>query len=479
MNNEFYGPGCCAKSWCPSTNWTVVASIVNAPPSPLLPGVIYLVGTSPTGEFSTHANMFARYSYEARSWEFCAPFSGMRVTPENALSCSILQFGSNGWVQLCESGGVCLPVNISVNGVALAAALAGESRVIQVLQGGSPVGTVNPVTNIVTIPPCPASGTVETTINGVNMPSTPSGGTITILVTQGGNPVGAVNPGLWTVEIPECEPVELSVNGTDFPDVASGGSIALSVLYQGGPVGTVDTGTGVITIPDAFAQLRDSAANNLGAPVLTLPGATVNIPAPDAIAQLRDTLSALLSTTNIRSGQTLSITAPNGVVNTTDGLTLIGNVLSGGNYNVPQSRIFYKDVANADQVTALSNTVFISGALRPSLQIPRGQLTRNGAPTGVYISVAELISGAIPDVASPLKFGWGAGDADTLTWTVTADEAGTYGTYTQDGSSGAITYNKNSGGFVALSGSVTLAVADTIIVRRTVTTSQGFSKWAL
>lgn len=77
----------------------------------------------------------------------------------------------------------------------------------------------------------------------------------------------------------------------------------------------------------------------------------------------------------------------------------------------------------------------------------------------------------------PLKFVWKAGDSDTVIWTVTSDEAGTYGTYTSDGGSGALTYSLNGGSFVALSGTITLAVADTIVVRRTITTSAGYSRW--
>lgn len=78
----------------------------------------------------------------------------------------------------------------------------------------------------------------------------------------------------------------------------------------------------------------------------------------------------------------------------------------------------------------------------------------------------------------PMKMGWGAGDADTLEWTVTDAEAGTYNSYTQDGGSGTITYSKNGGSYTALSGTITLAVGNTIKVRRTTTTNAGYSTWA-
>jgi beta-glucanase (GH16 family) len=86
---------------------------------------------------------------------------------------------------------------------------------------------------------------------------------------------------------------------------------------------------------------------------------------------------------------------------------------------------------------------------------------------------------ALKVILSPLKFAWGAGNADTLTFTVTADEAGTYNTYTQDGSSGTITYSLNGAAYASVTGTIVLAIGDTIRLRRTTPTAQGFSRWAL
>lgn len=232
-------------------------------------------------------------------------------------------------------------------------------------------------------------------------------------------------------------------------------STSVIVVQQGGsPVGSLDPDTGIVTIDecdaceDGSVQLKDSAGNDIGAPV------------------------------SVPSGGSVDITAPDGTVNTTDGLTPVGLVKSSGSANLPPSRISYKDAANADQVTGDINTGFVASRIQPAYQFPRRQLTVNGVGTGQYVTLPDLADGTIPNVVSPLKFGWSAGDADTLTWTVTSDEAGTYTTYTQDGASGTITYSKNGGGFAALSGSITLAVSDTIVVRRTITTNAGWSRWA-
>ena len=164
---------------------------------------------------------------------------------------------------------------------------------------------------------------------------------------------------------------------------------------------------------------------------------------------------------------------------TTDGLTVVMLVPAEVDADLPQSVIKYKDAANASQVTAASDTEFASGTLRPATEIPRREMTLNGSGTGSYVTAADLIADTVPDVVAPLftKFIWRAGDADTVLWTVTADEAGSYGTYTPTGTNGTVTYSKNGGAYAALSGSITLAVSDTITVRRTTTTNAGSVKW--
>ena len=58
--------------------------------------------------------------------------------------------------------------------------------------------------------------------------------------------------------------------------------------------------------------------------------------------------------------------------------------------------------------------------------------------------------------------------------TITARNSGTYTSITDDGASGTITINKNSGGFVAFASPLVLNVGDTIDVTRTVSTSAGY-----
>jgi hypothetical protein len=66
-------------------------------------------------------------------------------------------------------------------------------------------------------------------------------------------------------------------------------------------------------------------------------------------------------------------------------------------------------------------------------------------------------------------------DADEMgELTITASSAGIYSALTSDGTSGAITFNLNSGGYVAFSSPLTLAVGDTLNVKRATTGATGW-----
>jgi hypothetical protein len=124
-------------------------------------------------------------------------------------------------------------------------------------------------------------------------------------------------------------------------------------------------------------------------------------------------------------------------------------------------------------------TCIISSGKRDAVRCDLlGDVEPENAQTQILDCVTEATEEAIRVILSPLKFGWGPGDADTLEWEITSDEAGTYGTYTQDGSSGTITYSLNGGAFAAVSGTIVLTAGDDIIVRRTSPSLTGFSKWA-
>lgn len=275
-NGDFYGLEC-PKSWCPLPMWQPVSAIVNGPPEVIVPSAILLIGTAPTGAFEGRANHFARYSMASARWEFCAPIVGQRVTPVNSDDCSILRYGPSGWVQLCgaQPGD---QVSIVVNGVALAPASPGATRIIQVLRDGVPAGVVDVINSIVNVPACPSI------------------------------------------------PSFLTVNGTSFSPRLPGSTTDLLVQYAGDDVGLVDIINSIVTIPLAFVQAENSASTLIGPAIQAMPGTTVPVPIPDTIATLYDTALTELSSYLIPSTGLQQIIAPDASVRVLNSLNTVLDV---------------------------------------------------------------------------------------------------------------------------------------------------------
>lgn len=244
---------------------------------------------------------------------------------------------------------------------------------------------------------------------------------------------------------------------------------------------TADLGSGGECDPLGF-YLQNSEDTILVSGMLPDPcGNTLKLDAPDATVRLKDSRGAPIgSPVDFPSGTTRDMTAPKGAVKTTNGATTVMFVESSGSVSLPRTHVVYKDASDAEEKTTVYFTAFDGEELYPDTVIPRREIKYvGGTGTGLYASLDALIDNTLPEVPIPLnlKFGWAAGNGDTLAWTVTSDEAGTYGTYTPAGTNGTLTYSKNGGAYAALSGSITLAVSDTIAVRRTTTTSAGSVKW--
>lgn len=278
---------------------------------------------------------------------------------------------------------------------------------------------------------CEGGGPCDpTTVNGTES-DTP-----TITVVQGGVEVGTLNPATGVHTVPECEPepcdpLTITVGRAELTQVDGpcGQTVAISVLDRNGT--NVDNitldGLDIIIedLPPICASaawtLKDEAGNVLDSGAIASGGAA-DIVAPDAKVQLRDSAgNAIGSPIAVRSGQTgLGVTCPDGTV------TILN--------------------PNGDSL---------------GTQAVRSNGTANfTAPI-------------------PLKFVWAPGDADTYPWTITADEAGSYTTFTDNGAVGSLTYSINGGAFNAVTGTVTLVVGQTIIVRRSTTTLEGVARWVL
>jgi hypothetical protein len=69
---------------------------------------------------------------------------------------------------------------------------------------------------------------------------------------------------------------------------------------------------------------------------------------------------------------------------------------------------------------------------------------------------------------------WGSGETDMDTLTITSFTAGTYTSISDDGGSGSITLSINGGAYAAFSSPLVLVATDTIDVKRTVSTGDGY-----
>ena len=269
---------------------------------------------------------------------------------------------------------------------------------------------------------------------------------------------------------------ETTVNGvaSDVPDIH---------VKQGGvDVGTLDPITGIHTVPvcppagDGTAVLKDTGGDTLSTTPVP-PATPVSITAPDALVQLKDSAGSNIgSIKHYRSGSLANIvTAPDGQVQPRDsGGTAIGapvTVRSAGTADatIPDASVQIKDSAGTD----IGSPLLVLAADSVDFIVSDSTIT---LPDGQTKSVKATQPYTVPQTAA-LKFAFGPYDQGSDLWTVTTDEAGTYNAYTQDGSSGAMTYSKNGGAFTALSGTITLAISDTIQVKRTTITAAGWSRW--
>ena len=316
----------------------------------------------------------------------------------------------------CGSGGVCLPVTVHNSD---------DSYSQSVDAGGDLALPDTAVTNTAAEPIATVPATEPYVIPDVSWTDT-DGAPMT---TPYGQPITCA----------ECEPCE---DGTVVVKDSAGDILYTVPVESGGTVdqqindsyvavkdssgatlhtvGVKAENTASQTVSDSAIQLKDSAGTNIGAATNVKAETSANVTAPDSSAVLKDTAGATLSTTAIKSNASANITAPDGTVQ------------------------------------------------------PKNQGGSNLGST-FTVKSGETKNATIP---IPLKFVLSTGSTSSVLFTVTTDEAGTYTTYTNDGASGTWTYSKNGGSFTSLTGTIVLATSDTIQVKRTVITAQGYSRWA-
>jgi len=175
----------------------------------------------------------------------------------------------------------------------------------------------------------------------------------------------------------------------------------------------------------------------------------------------------------INSGATFSISVP-----ATSGYTL-ENII---NYDSDGSPVLTPAMVGFTATTCEPVTITNSGATYSVtvvsgglLVLPNIEVTDSDGSTYFQPSVTDVV--CTPQVQEMfIQFGFLIGDDQTGDLTIDADNAGTFTSTSDDGSSGTITFSINSGAFAAFVNPTVLGIGDTIAANRTITTGLGFAK---
>jgi hypothetical protein len=175
----------------------------------------------------------------------------------------------------------------------------------------------------------------------------------------------------------------------------------------------------------------------------------------DSDITLEDALGTVLSTTNVKAEDDATIIAPNARVSNSDD-TYDVNVASGGDLELP------------DEAITVNSTAFIT---KPSVKDQDILLKDVSGTTITPVSLSGdtiTILDVVKDVF--IKGIFKASEAQMQSLTIDSDNAGTFTTLTQDGSSGTITFEINS---TPATLPFTLSASDVLDVFRTTGTSLG------
>jgi len=329
----------------------------------------------------------------------------------------------------------------------------------------------NSVGNLIVITDCNTSYVVGNTqiINSgatfsISVPAT-SGYTLENIINYDSDGSPVLTPAMVGFTATTCEPVTITNSGATY-SVTTGAGTTLelpNILIHSTLSAFTDTIPSVenYTIADNIYTNSDGSTGNTseyGSIIVCTP----QVPCLDATVE--------------NSGSTYSVTVVSGgllilpdiEVTDSDGFAYfqpsVTDVVC-----TPQVPCGDATVQNAD---ASYQDVITAGGL---LILPDIEVTDSDGSTYFQPSVTDVV--CIPQVqALFIQFGFLIGDDQTGDLTIDADNAGTFTSTTDDGSSGDITFSINSGAFVTFVNPTVLGIGDTIAVNRTITTGLGFAK---
>jgi hypothetical protein len=371
----------------------------------------------------------------------------------------------------------------------------------------------------------PSGGTLvlpdsQINFNGVDQGDVVSVKTINVDLTDGVDPIVPTSVGLvgntLTITLPTSGggDVDIEINGVPYDTITAPATIDIPVINSvPAPVGTIvgtdvvvgdatvnvrksdatlisavtveAEGVGSYNVADSTAVIKDSAGTTLKSESI-LAATSENITINDSTAVIKDSIGTTLKTEPILAEASENITINNSTVNIRDtAATLLHSVSVRAEATTTQD-IADTSVENSD--ASYSANVLAEG----SLILPDSQINVNGVDSGDVVSVktidvnTNIVPSSVGLVGNTLTItlpkevfikGLFASGSDTMeTLTIDAESAGTFTSIADDGGSGSITLSKNGGAFAAFSNPLVLANTDTLIVKRTTTTSAGFFK---
>ena len=350
------------------------------------------------------------------------------------------------------------PTPTTVNGVE------SDTPAITVVQDGSPIGTLDPLTGEVDIPVCPPSGTGYAQLYDDDSP-TP-------------NPIGSpvAIPAGTTVPITAPHGTVMTTDGsTPVMDVLSGGTANLpGMILRYKDEANVEQNTGELNAEfvDPYLtyesviprrELKDSASAGIGlyATLGRLSGNTIpNIPDSTVNIQRKDSAGTNIGAVipvAVKATATLAqnVTAPDGSVQPKDSAgTNIGSavaVKSNGTANAPI----------ADSAVTVNGASFASVKATQGLNVPVKDDV--GTVVGAKVGSEWIVK------RDPLILDFTDSYQYSQLITINAYNAGTFNTPSTSGSMGTLTYSKNGGAYVAIATPGTFAIGDTVRFLRTST----------
>lgn len=231
---------------------------------------------------------------------------------------------------------------------------------------------------------------------------------------------------------------------------------------------------GTVTAPDGTVVLKRINGTVIDSPTVKS-GSTIDKTITNSTVIVRNSANTIIGNYSVNAQTTLhTVMADKTFTVRRSDATIINTIpivtgVDGGFY-VNDSIVSIKNTLGALLTTQSVRAAASIDKVLSNISFTDSDGTVSSIPAGVNVT-------ATPQIKTALIKGLFAIGRDTMeTLIIDSDNAGTYTSITDDGASGTITLSKNGGAFGAFSNPLVLVTSDTLVVKRTVTTSIGYFK---